>query len=350
MHKVISSWINRYLSNPEAICIIAGFLLTILFINTNGFIVTPVLSSLIIAYLLAGLVKKLQAIRIPRALAVDLVFLIFIGFFVLFLFWLLPLLWQQLVSLFNQVPHFIDRGQVLLLSLQARFPDLISTDQLTQITSSFNTYLGSIGKFVFNFSLASITNIFTVVIYLVLIPLLVFFFLRDGANILGWFTQFMPKQRLAIQQMWADVHSQIGSYIRGRIIEIIIVSLVSFVSFAFMGLPYAALLSLLVGLSVVIPYIGIVIVTIPVVIIALIQWGFTAHFFYLLAIYGVIVVLDANVLVPLLFSQAMNLHPVAIILAVLVFGNIGGFWGIFLAIPLLTLFSALIKFWPKTKA
>jgi putative permease len=115
-------------------------------------------------------------------------------------------------------------------------------------------------------------------------------------------------------------------------------------------LGYAALLSLLVGLSVLIPYIGAAVVTIPVALVGFFQWGWTNDFFTLVIVYGVIQALDGNVLVPLLFSEAVNLHPIAIILGVLVFGGIWGLWGVFFAIPLTTLIKALLQSWPRKNA
>jgi putative permease len=114
-----------------------------------------------------------------------------------------------------------------------------------------------------------------------------------------------------------------------------------------MGLNYAMLLGLSVGLSVIIPYIGAVVVTIPVALIAYFQWGFTAEFGWLMLAYGIIQAIDGNVLVPLIFSEAVNLHPVAIIVAVLVFGGLWGFWGVFFAIPLATLVQAVLVAWPR---
>lgn len=95
-------------------------------------------------------------------------------------------------------------------------------------------------------------------------------------------------------------------------------------------MQYAVLLGVLVGLSVLIPYIGAAAVTVPVAMVALFQWGLTPEFWWLLVAYGIIQALDGNVLVPILFSEAVNLHPVAIIVAVLVFGGLWGFWGVFL--------------------
>ena len=143
--------------------------------------------------------------------------------------------------------------------------------------------------------------------------------------------------------------AQVSNYVRGKFLEILIVGIVSYLAFAFMDLRYAGLLALLVGLSVVVPYIGAAVVTIPVAAVAFVQWGWSSEFYWLLGIYALIQALDGNVLVPLLFSEAVNLHPIAIIVAVLVFGGLWGFWGVFFAIPLATLLKAILSAWPKAK-
>ena len=141
------------------------------------------------------------------------------------------------------------------------------------------------------------------------------------------------------------MNSQIANYIRGKVIEIIIVGAVSAITFAVMDLRYAALLGVLVGFSVLIPYIGAAVVTLPVAIVGLFQWGISPEFWYLMVAYGVIQALDGNLLVPLLFSEAVSLHPVYIIIAVLFFGGLWGFWGVFFAIPLATLVKAVFNAW-----
>ena len=143
---------------------------------------------------------------------------------------------------------------------------------------------------------------------------------------------------------------QIANYIRGKAIEILICAVVSYAVFAALGLNYAALMAMLVGVSVVVPYIGATVVTIPIALIGIFQWGLGDQFFYLMVAYAIIQTLDGNVLVPLLFSEAVNLHPVAIICAVLLFGGLWGFWGVFFAIPLATLFKAVLYAWPREAA
>jgi putative permease len=105
----------------------------------------------------------------------------------------------------------------------------------------------------------------------------------------------------------------------------------------------------LVGLSVLIPYIGATLVTIPVLLVGYLQWGISNDFAWLIGLYAVIQIIDGNILVPLLFSEVVNLHPVAIVVAVLIFGGIWGFWGLFFAIPLATLVKAIYNAWPRAE-
>jgi putative permease len=107
------------------------------------------------------------------------------------------------------------------------------------------------------------------------------------------------------------------------------------------------LLALFVGLSVLVPYIGATFMYLPVAMIAYFQWGWGSEFAWTIAAYTIIQILDGNLLVPILFSEVVNLHPVAIIVAVLVFGGMWGIWGLFFAIPLATLVQAVLKAWFK---
>jgi putative permease len=106
---------------------------------------------------------------------------------------------------------------------------------------------------------------------------------------------------------------------------------------------FSMVLSLMVGLSVLVPYVGVTVVFLPVALFAYFQWGLTTDFFYALIAYSVIQLLDGNLLAPLLLSEVVDLHPVAIIVAVLLCGGLWGIWGLFFAIPLATLAHAVLK-------
>jgi putative permease len=172
--------------------------------------------------------------------------------------------------------------------------------------------------------------------------------MKDKSNLINWAGNFLPRNRPLMNRIWLEMDQQISNYIRGKVLEIFIVGCVSYLMFVILGINYALLLSVLVGLSVIVPYIGATVVTIPVAAVAYVQWGIGSEFYTALVAYGVLQLVDGNVLVPVIFSEAVNLHPVAIIAAVLVFGGIWGLAGVFFAIPLATLVKAIINAWPNT--
>jgi putative permease len=350
MVKIVADWFKRYFANTE----VAIFWLFLVFIVVAfalfGKMLVPVLASVIIAYLLQWFVAQLERWHFPHILAVIVVYLLFLGLVIFALLGLLPLLWRQLSNMINELPMAIGRGQALLLHLPDRYPHFISADQIQQLIDNAKSEITHLGQNILSATLASIPDIILVVVYLVLVPLLVYFFLMDRRPLLQWLGNYLPNNRRLIQNIWSEVYVQLGNYVRGKVLEMIIVWAVCYTTFSLMGLQYAMLLSALVGLSVVVPYIGAVIVTVPVLMIAFLQWGWSAYFAYLVIAYGIIIALDANVLVPLLFSEAVNLHPVAIIIAILIFGGLWGFWGIFFAIPLATLVKAILNALPRNVA
>lgn len=347
MFKVLRNWVQRYFSDEEAVVLTVLLVLGFAAILTLGGMLAPVLAGLVLAFLMQGLVRSLQRVRVPQVAAVWLVFAGFIGVLAVCLLVLVPLLWQQLIALFNELPGMLGKWQSLLLLLPERYPQLVSDEQVLHVIDVVRNEIGSFGQLALTFSLSSLPLLVNAMIYLVLVPILVFFFLKDGALIGRWFRSYLPRERTLITRVAKEMNLQIANYIRGKVIEILICGGATYVAFIALGLNYAALLALLVGFSVVVPYVGAVVVTVPVALIALFQWGWGDQFIYLMAVYGVIQALDGNVLVPLLFAEAVNLHPVVIICAVLLFGGMWGFWGIFFAIPLATLFKALLDAWPR---
>ncbi|KAE9649384.1 AI-2E family transporter [Pseudomonas sp. PB106] len=347
MFKVLRDWIQRYFSDEEAVVLAVLLILAFTAVLTLGGMLAPVLAGMVLAYLMQGLVVTLERLRVPGGAAVGLVFALFMGVLLLFIVVVLPLLWHQLITLFNELPGMLAKWQSLLLLLPERYPHLVSDEQVLQAIEAARGEIGKFGQWALTFSLSSLPLLVNIMIYLVLVPILVFFFLKDRAMIGRWVRGYLPRERALITRVAQEMNRQIANYIRGKVIEIVICGGVTYIAFVALGLNYAALLALLVGVSVVVPYVGAVVVTVPVLLIALFQWGWSDQFIYLMAVYGIIQTLDGNVLVPLLFSEAVNLHPVAIICAVLLFGGLWGFWGVFFAIPLATLFKAVLDAWPR---
>lgn len=349
MFHVLKRWLDQIFFEEESIILLLIMVTGLVLVITLGNVLAPFIISAILAFMMQGLTVQLTRHNVPQWLAFTIAFVIFIGGFFLALLVILPLVWKQMTNLFTELPIMLQRLQDLMLVLPEKYPAIFSEEMIQDWIKLARSEVGRIGQLLLSFSIANLLNLVGVVVYLVLVPILVFFFLKDREMLLSWVGSFLPPHRPMLTKIWREMNSQVANYVRGKAIEILIVGGVSYVSFALMGLNYAALMGLLVGLSVVIPYIGAAAVTIPVAIVGFYQWGWTTEFYTLLIVYGIIQALDGNVLVPLLFSEAVNLHPVAIILAVLVFGGVWGFWGVFFAIPLATLLKAILNAWPVNR-
>jgi putative permease len=348
MLGIVRTWFDRLFAEEETVVLLLILLACLLMIMTVGHMLVPIIASIVFAFMMQGLSARLVSLGVPQWLGVVVAYLVFISLFFGVLMLLLPLVWQQLVNLIQELPAMLRKLQQALLVLPER-SELVTEAQIRELMAMASTELGGFGQKAVSFSLAQLPNLVNWMINIVLIPILVFFFLKDKTKILDWMAAFLPNRRPLLQAVWSEMNDQVANYVRGKAIEIVIVGAVSFVCFAVMDLNYAALLALSVGLSVVIPYIGAVVVTLPVLLVGYLQWGWSGEFFTLFVVYGVIQGLDGNVLVPLLFSEAVNMHPVAIIIAVLVFGGLWGVWGVFFAIPLATLIKAVIYAWPKPR-
>jgi len=347
--SVFKQWVQRYLSDPQAILLIVLLGGSLLLFMCMGRILAPMIASVVIAYLLEWFANLLVKLRIPRNAAMVISYGTFLGLFLSAIFILWPIIWQQLLRLYEEIPSMILGIQHFFTLLPEKFPEFLTKETVEGWVSSFLVQVKQSGKVLFTVSIATLPAVIALIVYLVLVPLMVFFFLKDRYVITRWLSNFLPNDRRLLVKVWKEVDEQIGNYIRGKVAEVVIVGMATYILFYFFELRYAILMAVLVGFSVLIPYIGAALVTIPVVLVAFFQWGLGHEFAYLILCYGILMTLDGIILVPLLFSEAVSLHPVAIIIAVLVFGGWWGFWGVFFAIPLATLVKALIDAWPRGK-
>ena len=349
MWKVLGNWIHRYLGDEEAVLLAVLMLAVLVAIIGFADVMGPLLAALVLAFLLQGIVARLERLRIPHILAVWTTFLGFVGLLLSCAVLLFPILVQQSTNLLTELPAMIRHGQAAVLQLPERYPHLISQTQLEQLIQYLTHEATGFAETALSFSLSRFADLVGLLVYLVLVPLMVFFMLKDSKELIAQLTGLLPRNRPVMNQVWQEMDVQMANYVRGKVIQILIVAVVSYIVFAWLGLRYGALLALVVGLSVLVPYIGATVATVPVLLVGYVQLGWGSDFLLLMAAYGIIQFLDGNVLVPLLFSDAVNLHPVAIILAVLLFGGLWGLWGVFFAIPLATLIKALHNAWPRNE-
>ncbi|MEY3182739.1 MAG: hypothetical protein RLZ35_724 [Pseudomonadota bacterium] len=347
MIRIIQSWFNRYFSDPEVVLLVALIGLGLFLVLFMGHILTPVIISIVFAYLLEWIVKYLQRYDIGRLTSVIIVFTGFLVFFSLVFLILMPLLWKQIALLIADFPALVNKAHTPLDILAQQFPEYFSEQQIDALLKSVMQDVKSWGGTVIFASISSIPGVVTWIVYIVLIPLLVFFFLKDKVLIFNWLSEFLPDKRGLVSEVSEEVNTQIGNYCWGKMIEILGTWFVGYIVFSLLGLKYTLVLSFLLGLSTLIPYVGVVVVTIPFACVAYLQWGWGINLVYVMSAYFIIQGLQATLVEPLLFSESLNLHPIAIVIATLVFGGFWGFWGVFFAIPLATVVKAVLNAWPR---
>ena len=350
MIEMFKSWYNRRFTDPQAMGLAAILLFGFVSIYFFSDLIAPLLVAIVLAYLLEWPVRLLnEKLKCPRLVAAMLVLGSFISLVFVVVLVLIPNLWAQLANLLSDLPHMFNRFNEWLLSLPERYPELIDAQTVESIFGTVKEKILSLGESALKLSLASIINLVTLGIYAFLVPLMVFFLLKDKRQLIEGVSRFLPRNRTLASKVWVEMQQQIANYIRGKLVEILVVTAVTYAIFLTFGLNYPLLLAVAVGFSVLVPYIGAVLVTIPVVLVAIFQFGDTHTFWYILIAFVVSQLLDGNLLVPFLFSEVVNLHPLIIIIAVLIFGGLWGFWGVFFAIPLATLVKAVVNAWPSNE-
>jgi putative permease len=236
------------------------------------------------------------------------------------------------------------------MRLPEKYPDFITEEQVHGFMADLGRAMVGGARLLPSFAGTSVVTLLTAIVYVILVLLLVFFMIKDKQKIIDWVGNFLPRDRDLTTDVWRQVNRQIGNYVRGKFWEILIVGAVTYVVFSALGVNFSALLAVITGLSVLIPYVGAAAVTLPVAVVGFVQWGISMEFLYVVIAYGVIQAIDGNLLAPLLFSEVVDLHPIAIIVAILIFGGLWGFWGVFFAIPLATVVQAVLRAWPRTSA
>lgn len=348
MLVLLFQWYKRRFSDPEAIGLLVILLMAFCILFFFSGLLAPLLVALVLAYLLEWPTVRLQRLGCSRTCATSVVLIVFAGILLVMVLVVAPVAWQQGINLLRDLPNMLNKLYVYAAGLPKRFPALVDAGIIDIIVENLRSRLTGLGESLVKYSLASLVGLMTLMIYLVLVPLMVFFLLKDKEQMLNAVRRVLPRNRGLAGVVWQEMNQQITNYIRGKVLEMVAVGFVTWIAFLILGLNYALLLAVLVGISVLIPYIGAMVVTIPVIGVGLFQWGLGTEFWTMFIVYLVVQALDGNVLVPILFSEAVNLHPLVIILSVVIFGGMWGFWGVFFAIPLATLIKAVVRAWPET--
>ena len=348
MFEMLKAWYRQKFTDPQTVVLLGILLIGFGIIYFFSDLLMPLLIAIVFAYLLEWPIRFFTTtLKLPRWASLIIVLGGFVSLSVFLFMVMLPNLWNQGVTFIKDLPAMFNLLNEWLVALPEHYPELIDYTTLDSIMTTLRSKILGFGDSLLAFSLNSLVSLVGLGIYAFLVPLMVFFLLKDKELFIKSFSRFLPQNRRLANRVWGEMQQQIANYIRGKFLEILIVGVATYIIFLFFGLRYPLLLSVAVGLSVLVPYIGAVLVAVPVTLVALFQFGLSPDFYYVLLAFVISQLLDGNLVVPFLFSEAVNLHPLTIIVAVIIFGGLWGFWGVFFAIPLATLVKAVVNALPS---
>ncbi len=334
----------------------------------------PAVVALIIAYVLDGPTTWLQRFGFNRLWATMTVLAINLTVLTLGLYLLVPAVSVQIVKIGPNVAVALEGMQSSLTSYLEGNAWLVgpevATDLFTNTRGLLDQLLGMQGGLSSAFLQVNglVSGAIDVVIYAILVPLMAFFFLKDRDLILSACARYLPTESGLLEQVWRRTNVSISAYVRGKVFEIFALGIVTYIVFWLLGTQWALTIAILTGLSVIIPIFGAVVAGLITVLLTLAEYlasqelsiqpeivssGAPLTLWFLLGCwiaYLILQFIDGNLLQPLLFSEVVKLHPIAIFIAILVFGGVFGIWGLFFAIPAATLVRAILVSWPGQEA
>lgn len=303
-------------------------------------IILPFIVSVFAAYLLHPVVGKLNDFHIPRWLAIVMIYLLIIAGIGLLVYYAYPALLSQGKELQNQLPELIQTYREVVSDIYQATSFLPETihDRMDQL---FNQLEEASGSWITN-SFNKVTHLFDYIILLAVIPVLLFYFLKDFQIIkkatLGLIP---PKHKNNSQALIHAIDESLGNYIRGQVIVCFFVFLTTYIVYLLIDMKYPLVLAIVMGVMNIVPYFGPIIGAVPAVIIAVTVS--MKQVIYVLI--GVIVVqlIESNLLSPYIVGKSVHIHPIIIIFALLVGSEIAGIIGMIFAVPVIAVIHVIIK-------
>jgi len=295
------------------------------------------LLSWIIAYLLDPLVVKIEERGIGRSYALTLLYVVLGILTVFFLTFMVPKLTMSWDAFLRELPQYIQKIKLIAMEWKERIPDRYGSEEiqwlLDKVSANVDTATEKTGALVYGFAGRIFFNIFN----LVLSPILVFFMLYYKQTLIETLASWIPEQNRAISLgIGHEVNSSIGGYLRGQVVVSIIVAVLASLALFIIGITHPFFCGIFAGAASVLPFIGVIIAIFPALFFAWFQFQSLAVLFKIIIAFGVIYFLEGYIIKPLVFKKSMNLNPLVTIIMVMALGELLGFWGILLALPIAT--------------
>jgi predicted PurR-regulated permease PerM len=302
-------------------------------------VLTPFFIAALITYLLHPIVEKLRTYGVARPISILIIYSIFFGGLGFAFVKGIPYVIEQLKDLNENIPTFVETYRSFIANINN------STDQLphafhekiNERLQGSEAYLDKI----INTVIDSIRGIFNSLIIIAIIPFVVFYLLKDYPLLEKVFWYFSPrKYRRSLKRMLRDINHSLGSYIRGQLIVCLLIGVLATISLWLAGVSYPVLLGIIIGATNIIPYFGPILGALPAVIIAF-TISFKSVIIVIIIIFG-LQFIEGNLLSPLIVGKSLHMHPILIIFALLLGGEIAGIIGLILAVPVLAVVKVIV--------
>ena len=341
-------------------------------------VLIPVAVAAILAFLLEPVVKFSMRLRLSRLASIVIVYVAFACFFLGLIIYIAPPVYRQSIALAQNFPSYMTKTEALATSTLNQLQKLTEFDPFdakqephsagdqmtvivrdaikeagTWIQQKFPDLAVEAGRFVQR-SLGGFLGVFGFLLSMILVPIFLFFFLRDSASIADNWSRYLPMRasplKSEIVSLVGEINSYLISFFRGQLIVSLIDGVMIAVALLFLGLDFAILIGIMVGVLGLIPYLGMMICYIPAVIIAAAQFGDLMHPLLVTLIFILANNIDGIFIAPKIVGESVGLHPLTVIFSVLAWSLIlGGLLGAILAVPLTATLKVLLKryFWDR---
>ena len=310
-------------------------------------LIAPLILAFILYYLLNPIVDWLERYKIKRIWGVTFLFVAIIGILVGLVALAFPPIQDQVTSLVNNFPSYVDTIGTTVLGWVEGTPLENSASDLVEWLNGWVSNIPSVVVDYFDTAVNGLTNIFStvsnVVVVIVTFPIIAFFLLKDDEKFFSYVIKIIPpKFRKDIKNIFATINNQVGSYIKGQLMISLSLGIMMFIGFTIIGLEYAGVLAIVATFTSIIPYVGAALAMIPAIIIALTtSWVMVLK---LLIVWAVVQFIDGNLVEPNIMGKNLNVHPLTIIIVLLVLGDLLGFVGLVLGVPIYAISRVIATF------
>ncbi|MEX0837755.1 MAG: AI-2E family transporter [Gemmatimonadota bacterium] len=329
---------------------IAGLLTGVWLLSTTGTLLAPFILAVVMAYVLDPVVDWMQGRGLSRTVAILLLTLPALGALGLLVFFAIPAAARQVGAILSDIPDLLERIADWLenppAGLGAMNIPLVDEDALLErlrsvdgeaVVAFLQERQSALGQWLWGGVLGlgrGIGSVLTILGYVALTPVLVFYLLRDWDGITTSLAELVPHDRRErVVELAGEADRIVAGYLRGQLTVAGIIGLVTGLGLWIVGFPYAATLGLIVAVFSIVPYLGLVLSLVPAIVIALLSGSVGVSLLKVIGVYGVTQGLEASVISPKIVGDSVGLHPVWVVLALTAGGFFFGFAGLLLGVP-----------------